>query len=214
MFTGKVVAIGLLTGLLIALPALPGNLRDAWTNLQHVSSRQFFTIASRDGGCITAKILDVSEQSMTIEDWPKVAREETQDARLIPKFSRSDLLRVSLGTSTAVRDVLFSGKSSWADVENAGIDEHLLVYTKDGKQLFGSFVAASSDSLSLAQPVQRLKIAKEYVDQVYFAHSKSLSPGRGFRVLIFDRNLPEDNRPLNCQDSMRRFSSGAKPQSD
>lgn len=105
--------------------------RDPWMQLGAVDRANIYTVALRGRGCEQGLIVSVESQRITIapnlSTTPRTAAASHEVA--IP---RADVLRI--GEGTGAHEILFSGRSSWADVQAfpVGPREHLTIVLKSG----------------------------------------------------------------------------------
>ena len=135
-------------------------------------------------------------------------------------IQRTDVLRVSDNDLYAgARDIVFSGRSSWNDVKDAGPRgaEYLHIITKHGEEWKWQKPTVSDDSVTS----EGKRVAKADVRYISYARSKPLTrreeyvghenvdwlaPRLWFNglmlgkisVLLFDADLTEDNSPVGC----------------
>jgi hypothetical protein len=199
--------------LVLSLRVLGATKADPWENLMRVTRHRAYTFVDRESNCVTGQILDVTERSVTI---------------MIPgakstTIERKNALRVIDGHH--LFDVIYSGKSSWSDVEGLPpkTKEQVRVLTKDGREYEGKLVSTSDAEMTLIQTTGNMKLIKEDIAQVYYVRYKPLSEGAEhsaqemfvvdprlwphffnisarFPVLLYDSSIPEDDSPVQCKN--------------
>src|SRR6478752_7653841 len=92
---------------------------ESWKNLGRTIKESDYTVATRDGHCVTGHVESFDEKSVTIKS---------------VRLDRKDVIRVGDGTGTADHDPIYSGRSSWADLQHAEPNkyEHIRLHFKSG----------------------------------------------------------------------------------
>lgn len=188
---------------------------DPWRQLGTVDRTNVYTVALRGGTCEEGSIVKLDSNSL-------VFRNASPDRQLT--IARSDILRV--GEGTKVHEVLFSGRSSWADVRASlpAPREHLILALKSGQQLKAVSIRTSDSDLTFKTGGKQVTIAKSDIGRVLYVRFKPLSAGyqwfaqeapylvyftpKGWQyalkinamisVPLYDADLTEDDSPVTC----------------
>jgi hypothetical protein len=195
--------------------ALPANvLAEGQTepnNLDNVTHSSSFKFVQRDGTCIYGKVSKADASSVTVQPFEKPPITLQKDT----------LLQVSQGNA-----LLYSARSSWADVSAAILYPHeaLVLSLKGGKQVKGKPTKTSSDSITLKHGFEATLYPKSEVVTVDYLRVKPATDlfmsflGEAPWVLVFDPEFyyratglvgrikirlydatkPEDDTPIAC----------------
>jgi hypothetical protein len=161
---------------------------DRWEILHQVRQNREYMLVDRDLHCYSGKIARVTAQSVAIQDGKKPP----------VTIERKDLLR--LGEFLTPASVIYSGRSSWADVQK--LPHHpphdavdVRVVTHEGKEYSGKLIATSDTGLTVSAGHQKVDISKPVVSQVFYLRYKPMSPGteyaydESFVFQVFDPAL-------------------------
>ena len=209
--------------LLVWISQLADARDDRWEALNHVTWHRTYTLVDREGKCNTGDIVAITEQSITLKclDWSTGKSPTTSTVTI----ERQKVLRITDGPK--VVDVIYTGKSSWADVEamqHIGSSEAVLLITNDGRRHWGKLVRVADDGVKLKHWTKTTQIHKGDISQVYYVREKTLSDGAEYSaremvfldprlwpyllhippkvsVLLYDSSLPEDNSHVKCGDA-------------
>ena len=193
---------------------------DPWDVLNHVTWHRSYTLVDHQGKCTTGEIVAVTDKDITLKhlDWTTGKTPATSTATI----ARRNVLRITDGPK--VVDVIYSGKSSWADVEamqHIGSSEAVLLITKAGRRHRGKPVQVADDSVKLKHWSKTTHIFKVDISQIYYIREKPLSAGAEYSaremglidprlwpyllhippkvtVLLYDSSLPEDDGLVKC----------------
>ena len=198
-------------GLLFALPARSASPETPWDALRHLSKRHTYTVLNRDGSCLSGTFVSVSEKALVLE----------QDGEY--QIPRAGILRISAGEKPDIHTTLYSGRSSWADLQALHSPPYyssLLVVTADARQFTGSLLGVANDQLALLVEGKEMRFAKEYVARVLLTgkdpafgqserHRSILDISKKFSapmqpVPLYETNSPEENERLDCTQVYRR----------
>jgi hypothetical protein len=199
--------------LAFSLPALGAAKDDSWENLRRVTWHRTYTFVDHESNCFAGQILTVADQSVTIK------RPQAKNITV----ERQNTLRVTDGRH--INDVIYSAKSSWADVEGIlpKTKEGVRVRTTSGRKYDGKLASASDTSITLMHPGGNINLAKADITQVYYVRYKPLSEGAEHSaqemffvdprlwpyflnisakipVRLYDSSVPEDNAPVQCKN--------------
>jgi hypothetical protein len=91
--------------LLLACSAKAASASDeSWKNLGHTIKESSYTVAMRDGRCVSGRVELFDDKHLTVGAF---------------NLDRRDVVRVGDGTSIADHDSIFSGRSSWLDLQRS-----------------------------------------------------------------------------------------------
>ena len=193
--------------LLIAYSAMAASASDkSWKNLGHTIKESRYTVAMRDGRCITGHVESFDTKSVTIDSF---------------KLDRKDILRVGDGESVADHDPIYSGRSSWSDLQRSEPNkyEHIQLEMKKGTvrscRSFGG--TQEGEAVCDGSRIGRLDVARGYY--VRLAPSSEwehyvtregvsiLAPRTWFnqtffpriKVLLYDETAPQENLKVECK---------------
>jgi len=93
----------------------------SWNNLDHTIKQSSYTVAIRDGRCINGHIQSFDDKYLTLDSL---------------KLDRKNIVRVGDGTSVADHDPIYSGRSSWADLQQSEPNKYELVELELKDHLF------------------------------------------------------------------------------
>lgn len=183
---------------------------DGWRNLKQVTHDRDYTVIFRDGHCAHGSLLSVSERAAVLGSSPG------KDLSI----ERRNIVRVSDTSLAPAHDAIFSGRSSWIDVKEAGprSTESLRVVTKRGKESYWRQPAISDDSVAFEGKIIgksevryvfyiRVKPLTKREEHVHHENADLLEPRLWFHslmlgkisVLLYNSEIPEDNSPLGCR---------------
>ena len=160
--------------LLYLLPQLGAAKDNAWGTLKEVTWHRTYTLVDREGSCTTGEIVAITEQAITLKRLDRSAGKTPTTST--DTIERQKVLRIMDGHK--VVDVVYSGKSSWADVEamqHIGSDETVLLVTRSGKRYKGKPVEVAEASLKLVRLNKTTQILKDDISQVYYVREKPVS---------------------------------------
>jgi len=206
--------------LILAVQGFSATSPDPWEALRHVTWRTTYIILDVRGNCISGRIKSLTNESVTVKyfEWSH----GLPQPRTIT-LERSDVLRISDGQKPI--DVVYSGRSSWADVRALHAihpGEAVLLITKDGTRHKGRFSEVPDSEVKLKQGAKTVQIAKSDVSQVYYIRGKPLTERALYSaqelaffdpalwpyllhvppkvsVRVYDAAMPEDNGPCECK---------------
>jgi hypothetical protein len=195
--------------------ALLGNLpvegQSEPNSLDSVTHSASFKFVERDGTCVYGKVLKADATSITMQPFEK------------PPITRQKkgLLQVSQGNA-----LLYSARSSWADVSAAILYPHeaLVLSLKGGRQVKGKPTKTSPDSITLKHGFGSTLYPKSEIVTVDYLRVKPATdafmtvlgeapwmlvfdpefyyratglPGR-IKIRLYDATKPEDDTPVAC----------------
>jgi hypothetical protein len=149
---------------------------DGWEHVKHLNRDRSFIFVDRQFGCNRGKIADVTDQAISVK--------RPDHTRFT--IGRPDLLQITVSrpgvTGTLdIRGVLFSGRSSWADVKallpklRPYRREKVRVVTLNGKEQSGELFEVDDSHLAVLALAQRQQLPKSDVSKVYYITVKQLS---------------------------------------
>lgn len=177
---------------------------ESWKNLGRTIKESDYTVATRDGHCVTGHVESFDEKSVTIKS---------------VRLDRKDVIRVGDGTGTADHDPIYSGRSSWADLQHAEPNkyEHIRLHFKSGvTRNYHTFSASVEQATCDGAPTGKLEVARgyyvrlaptsEWEHHVLRENISLLAPRLWFNlaffpritVLLYDAALPEENFKVAC----------------
>jgi hypothetical protein len=188
---------------------------DGWENLRRVSEKASLTFMRKDGSCEVGTILKVEPTKVTVKT----------NAVAPIGIDKPGLLLV--GEGPGPHDLIYSGRSSWADVVGAKPShaESLVVTMKNGKSHTGKPVSASVDAIVLRALAGAETLPKGDISRVTYVRQKPLTDGEEYigqeapflmlfspmtyvraagislklDVPLYDASAPEDDSALKCQ---------------
>ncbi len=181
---------------------------DGWENLKRITRDRSYTIISRDSKCLVGMLAAVDSKSIWIVGESKSA-----------EIPRTAVLRITDVSSELARDVIYSGRSSWIDVEGAipQGSEYLHVQMKTGEQWTWKQPKVTSESIVFGnksvvkRDVRRVwyvryKPTTATEDYVRHENATLLAPRLWFdglilgkiRVPLYDSEREADESPIAC----------------
>ena len=192
--------------------ANPGDVHKSVTDLDQVGHAASLLFMKRDSQCVQGVLEKSDAATVTVK------RVNLPDVTL----ERADLLQISQGNA-----LVFSGRSSWADVTGVHLDplEELVVELKDGEHGRGKLVRSTASSLVLKHGLHTARYAKVEIKTVDYlrwkpatdkldsasekapwsmilypeSYSRLVGHEGRLRVRLYDASKPEDNSPLQCK---------------
>lgn len=199
------------TALLFAVRAEGQAGSKALDSVTHSSS---FKFVERNGTCLYGKISGADATSITVQPFkkPPIA------------IQKAGLLQISRGNA-----LLYSARSSWADVAAATLYPHeaLVLRLKSGKQVKGKPTKTSADSITLKHGLSTTLYPKSEIVTVDYLRVKPATDGfmsvlgeapwmlvfdpefyyratglaGRIQVRLYDATRPEDDTPVACTTS-------------
>ena len=193
---------------LLATVALPARSQTAWDGLKHLSKHHVYTILNRDGSCFSGTFVSISDNVIALNQ---------------RQFNRPDILRISAGETPDVHTAVYSGRSSWADLEALQSPPYyssLMVITTDERQFTGPLIGVASDQLTLMVDGKEMRFAKEFLARVFLTGKKPAFEQSGLHwnpldlpkkvispmqpIPLYEVTAREDNSKLDCSPAYRR----------
>ena len=192
------VGVSLLPGLAVAQQNDP-----AWNNLSELTHRASMTFITQERKCVTGFLKSVSDTSVIVK--VKNGKATT--------IQRPDLLRVQLNWYGS--PILFSGRSSWADVAALAAKQHpqlhprIIVETRTGQKNEGTLINASDEGLTLQSHDGRADISKSDVVRVTSIVQKPVSDSAAYAddELVFLKVLDPELWPATFRGAGCRSAS-------
>ncbi len=177
----------------------------SWKNLSYTIKESAYTVATRDGRCVTAPIESFDENSVTVKSL---------------RIDRKDVVRIGDGASLADHDPIYSGRSSWADLQHAAPNkyEHIRLdlnsrATRNCHAFSSTEEHATCDGIQIRKLevargyYVRLAPASEWEHHVVRENVAFLAPRTWFNfalfpriaILLYDAALPEENFKVGCR---------------
>jgi len=134
----------------------------AWMNLGHIDRGNTYSVILRNGACLRGTIRSVSADMLSLAV-PNLTSKNRADVFTAPRLvtvARLDALQVKDGLHQF--DILYSGRSSWRDVEAAPSHsrEYLSIRLKSGESVRGEPVGSTDSQLSVKRSNGVMHIAK------------------------------------------------------
>ncbi len=197
----------------------------SWMNLGHIDRGNTYSVILRDGSCLRGAIRFVNPGMLSLAV-PISTSKKRADAVTSPRLitvARLDALQVKDGRRQF--DILYSGRSSWRDVQAAPSHsrEYLNITLKSGESVHGEPVGSTDSQLSVKRSKSVMEIAKTDIALVYYMRIKPAPSNRlnefpaeffepriwpyifnvgvQLRVLLFNSTFPEDDSILQCSSS-------------
>jgi hypothetical protein len=191
-------------------------------NLSHIDRGNTYSVILRNGTCLRGTIQSVDSDllGLTVPNPASKNSAAIVTAPRLVKVTRLDVLLAKDGLHQF--DILYSGRSSWRDVQSAPSHsrEYLSITLKSGESVRGEPVASTDSQLSVKRSKSVTDIAKTDIALVEYIRIKPAPPnvGREFpaeffdlriwpyifnvgvqlHVPLFNSTLPEDDSILQC----------------
>jgi hypothetical protein len=191
-----------------ALPARSASPESPWEALKHLSKHRVYTVLNRDGSCFSGAFVSISDNVISLNQ---------------RQFNRSDIIRISGGETPDVHTAVYSGRSSWADLEALQSPPYyssLMVITTDERQFTGPLIGVASDQLTLMVEGKEMRFAKEFLARVFLTGKKPAFEQSGLHwnpldlpkkvmapmqpIPLYEVSAREDNSKLECSPTYRR----------
>jgi hypothetical protein len=191
----------------------------SWMKLGLIDRGTTYSVILRNGTCVQGTIRSVNPDLLTLATPAKNGATNIVAPRIL-KVARLDVLQVKDGLGAF--DVVFSGRSSWRDVQSIPhrTREYPSITLKSGKLVRGELVGSTDFQLSVKQSSAAMNIAKtdiafvDYIrlkpppyDRIREFPAEVLDPrvwpymfniGVHMSVPVFNSTLPEDDSILQC----------------
>jgi hypothetical protein len=159
----------------------------------------------RDGRCVTGHIDSFDDKHLTVGS---------------SKLDRKDVVRVGDGTSVADHDPIYSGRSSWSDLQQSEPNKYeriQLELKSDVTRKCGEFSADEEEPMCDGSRIGKSEVARGYYVRLAPAtqwehyvtreNVMILAPRTWFglaffpriRVLLYDETLPQENGKIACK---------------
>jgi hypothetical protein len=177
----------------------------SWKNLGHTIKQSSYTVAMRDGRCITGHIESLDDQYVTVNSL---------------KLDRKGIVRVGDGTSLSDHDPIYSGRSSWSDLLQSEPNKYEFVElemkdrsTRKCRKFSAAEDEAACDGSRISKSevtrgyYVRLAPATEWEHHAARENVTILAPRTWFdyalfpkiKVLLYDEALPQENVKVSCK---------------
>jgi len=176
----------------------------SWKNLGHTIKQSSYTVAMRDGRCITGHIESFDDKYVIVKSL---------------KLDRKDIVRVGDGTSVSDHDPIYSGRSSWSDLQQSEPNKYELVQLelKNHITLKCREFSAEEEARCDGSRIGKSEVARGYyirpAPATEWEHHAArenvtlLAPRTWFdyalfpriKVLLYDEALPQDNVRVSCK---------------
>jgi hypothetical protein len=191
--------------LLTCLAKAESALDRSWRNLGHTIKESSYTVAMRDGRCLTGHIESFDGKYVTVGS---------------SKLERKDVARIGDGTSVADHDPIYSGRSSWSDLRQSEPNEFErieLELKNNVTRKCRSFSASEDEATCDGSRIKKSEVVRGYYIRLapatewehHAAHEgvTFLAPRTWFnhalfpriKVLLYDEALPDESVKVACQ---------------
>ena len=164
-------ALAILAAPAISQAELPKK-EDPWLLLNKITHKRTYSIETRDGQCVWARIKAVTPDRLTAKVHP------TWSSPLLKTFNRNDIVHVGVDWATGGAKLYYSGRSSWIDVAllRTSSRERLNIVTKSGKtyDLKRPYTVAD-DGIATTSPEKQVNILKKDIARIYGIVEKPLT---------------------------------------
>jgi hypothetical protein len=211
---------------------------DPWLLLDKITHKRTYSIETRDGQCIRARIKAVTPDRLTTRDSQQGSWSPDPVVR---RFSRDDVVHVRVAWNFA-GNIYYSSRSSWADVAGlrVGSRERLNIVTKSGKtyDVWRPYTI-SDDGIITTVSGKQLSVPKKEIVRVYAILEKPVTDMQEYNleelgpmiifdpyfyeykfhleqyipVLLYEASRPEDNSPGACEGELQQLQKKRAPQS-
>jgi hypothetical protein len=194
-----------------------------WMNLGHLNRGNTYFVILRNGNCLQGTIQSVKPDSLSIAEPNPNSKPNasTVAAPHLVTVARLDTLQVKDGFQQF--DILYSGRSSWLDVQYAPSHsrEYLSLTLKSGKSARGEPTGSTDSQFSIKRSNTVSEIAKADIALVDYIRIKPAPSNRvmefpaelfdvriwpyifnigvQMRVPLFNSTLLEDDSMLSCR---------------
>jgi hypothetical protein len=159
---------------LLVFVSLPVGAQDErWDALKNLTRKRDYTILKRDRQCVDGEIAAVTDHNLTVKHFRQWDKPPTREKIAI---ERAEILRI--GERINAIDVVYSGRSSWADVKalvEISPPEHALIVMKDGRRREGIPATVSDETLKFRGGSDLNQIPKQDIAKVYYVRVKPVS---------------------------------------
>jgi hypothetical protein len=191
--------------LFACLAKLASASEESWKNLGHTIAESTYTVAMRDGRCVTGHVKSFDDQHVTVGSF---------------KLDRNDVVRVSDGPDVAAHDSIYSGRSSWSDLQRSEPNkyEHIQLELKNGAtRKCSNFSATEAEATCDGSRIEKPRVARGYYIRLapasewehYVARENVtfLAPRTWFdlalfpriKVPLYDEALPQEDSKVECK---------------
>lgn len=177
----------------------------SWGNLGKTIKQSVYTVAMRDGGCVTGHIKLFHDDFLTVDS---------------SRLDRKDVVRIGDGTSISEHDVIYSGRSSWSDLQHSEPNKYERIeldLKSHSRRICRHFSATGEQATCDGSHIERSEVyrgsyirfapATEWEQLAGHENVMFLAPRSWFdyalfprmRVLLYDATLPQENVPVACK---------------
>jgi hypothetical protein len=176
---------------------------NSWKNLSHTIKEASYTVAMRDGRCVTGHIQKFDQTTLTVGS---------------SKLDRKDVIRI--GESVADHDPIYSGRSSWLDLQRSEPNQYERIDLELKNRMTRKcrhFSATEEEAVCGGLRIGKFEVARGYYVRLapatewehYVARENVLllAPRTWFdyalfpkiAVLLYDEALPQENGNVTCK---------------
>jgi hypothetical protein len=177
----------------------------SWKNLGHTIKQSSYTVAMRDGRCVTGHIESFDAKYATVGS---------------SRLDRKDVVRVGDGTSITDHDPIYSGRSSWSDLQRSEPNKYERIQLELKNHVTRScrnFSATEEEATCNGSRIGKSEVARgyyirlapasEWEHHVARENVTFLAPRTWFdyalfpriKVLLYDETLPQENVKVACK---------------
>jgi hypothetical protein len=190
--------------IILAYSATAGSAWDeSWKNLGHTIKQSSYTVAMRDGRCVTGHVESFDDKYVTVRSL---------------RLERKDVVRI--GESLEDHNPIYSGRSVWSDLQGSAPNkyERIRLELKNGSTLkCRNFSAAEETATCDGSPIGKSEVARGYYIRLAPAtewehytikeDASILAPRTWFdlaffpriKVLLYDHAVSQENVRVECK---------------
>ena len=178
---------------------------ESWKNLRHTIKQSSYTVAMRDGRCITGRIESLDDKYLTVNSL---------------KLDRESIVRVGDEETLSDHNPVYSGRSSWSDLRQSEPNEYEFVELelKDhSTRKCRKFSAAEEEATCDGSRISKSEVSRGYYVRLapateweqHSAHENVtiLAPRTWFhyalfpriKVPLYDQALSQENAKVGCK---------------
>jgi hypothetical protein len=178
---------------------------ESWKNLAHTIKESSYTVAMRDGRCVTGHVESFDDKYVTVRSL---------------KLERKDVVRVGESKSLADHDPIYSGRSAWSDLRGSAPNkyERIQLKLKNGTtRKCRDFSATDEAATCDGSRIEKSEVARGYYIRLapaseweqYAARENAtlLVPRTWFdfaffpriKVLLYDEASSQENLKIECK---------------
>jgi hypothetical protein len=164
----------------------------SWKNLGHAIKQSSCTVAMRDGRCATGHIESFDDKYVTVDSF---------------RLDRKDIVRVGDGTGITDHDPIYSGRSSWSDLQRSEPNKYEPIQLELKNHITrncGNFSATEEEATCDGSRIGKAEVARGYYIRLAPASEWEHHVARENVTFLaprmwFDETLPQENVKLACK---------------